>query len=157
MQAVVPLVPQPIPNVMGEGTWHWIYSTKAAITFKPGEDASYLYSKCPYAIGDFFDAQHVVTNISALRSDDTTWVWEISLRVAEGDELEAYWQRSPVHTPPSAILCEDCGSTNLVRLVPAQTAYSDRPNDPLLLCDVCCDDYQSYWKERWDEYYSGLL
>jgi hypothetical protein len=157
MHVVVPLTPQPIPNVMGEGTWHWIYSTKASITFKLGEDASYLYSKCPYAIGDFFDAQHIVTNISALRSDGITWVWEISLRAAEGDELEAYWQRSPVHTPPSAIVCELCQSTDRVRMVPARTAYADRPNDPLLLCGDCCNDYQEHWDEMWGHYYSTLL
>ena len=78
----------------------------------------------------------------------------------------------------SARCCEQC-SVSGAFLVHAMTAYSPGPISPeterlyaaldlaplsfedcnpdLWLCAVCAEEYRSYWQERWDEYYAGLL
>jgi len=55
--------------------------------------------------------------------------------------------------------CERCGTADVtVRVCKAATVYDDpEKNKPLLLCQPCADDYYAYWKEQWDEYYSGRL
>ena len=84
----------------------------------------------------------------------------------------------PVHKPiPNAEkppVCEHCGEHRGVSWISSMTAY-DRstsylnawqlvlryaedppdPNRPLALCLNCADDYTSYYKERWDEYYGS--
>jgi len=153
----VPFIPQPIPNVMGEGTWHWIYSTQFSLTFKDGSDA-YLMTRCPHPVGSFFDKDRIVVSVTAERLLSQGWNWVYRLRPAVGDELEAYWVPEPKYPPPpTELVCELCRSIDRIRQVPARTAYSDRPNDPLILCADCCDDYQSYWDEMWNMYYSGIL
>lgn len=45
---------------------------------------------------------------------------------------------------------------------PCMTAYhwdgkGENPNKGPILCEDCAVEYAAMWKERWDEYYSGLL
>lgn len=64
----------------------------------------------------------------------------------------------------SDLPCEKCGKTNDITWVGSMTMYpfdgedgsEDDPNKPISLCKACEEDHVDYWKERWDEYYSGL-
>lgn len=38
-----------------------------------------------------------------------------------------------------------------------QMKYDQDPNRDLFMCEVCAEDYYSFWDEQWREYYSGLL
>lgn len=52
-----------------------------------------------------------------------------------------------------------------VELRHALTAYhfdgvknsEEDPNKDFYCCEAHYEEYYQYWKERWDEYYSGLL
>lgn len=60
--------------------------------------------------------------------------------------------------------CERCGNTLGVTRDQRGTAYHYEgkigdENDPNYanLCELCWPDEHAYWKEMWEEYYSGLL
>jgi hypothetical protein len=60
--------------------------------------------------------------------------------------------------------CQNCGTAIGVRRGRMKTMYhyegeegdEDDPNYATL-CEPCWEECNAYWKERWDEYYSGLL
>jgi hypothetical protein len=138
---------------MGEGTWHWICSTLRAVTFKEAND-TWLIANCPYPPGTFLGSD-VVTGLEVKRTDDG-WYWDLQVRELRDDDLEAFWDAlaPKLPPPPDHLVCGECGATEGVRLVQAMTVY---PDTPILFCGSCAEDYRSYWQERWDEYYSGLL
>lgn len=37
------------------------------------------------------------------------------------------------------------------------TAYVDEESNYITCCKMCFDDIELYWKERWEEYWSGRL
>jgi hypothetical protein len=58
--------------------------------------------------------------------------------------------------------CECCDRTADVQWEPSYTAYywdgtGEDPNRPVALCRDCEPTHREYWKERWDDYYAGLL
>lgn len=157
MTVIVPFVPQPIPNVCKPGTWHWIYSTERAATFIDPED-SWVIANSPFTVGCFY-GEHVIESIGMDFSFEEGWVWNLTLRESRDDELEGYWELilAPRSVPPTALVCEQCGATEGVRLVPAMTAYADEErNRASLFCGPCTDDYTSFWQEMWDNYHASI-
>lgn len=58
--------------------------------------------------------------------------------------------------------CESCGEGGEIQRQKAMTRYfwdgtGEDPNADLYFCSACAEDYTSYWKERWQEYFGGLL
>ena len=59
-------------------------------------------------------------------------------------------------------ICEDCGSKEDVYWQPSLTRYywdgwGENPNRPMKLCNSCAEEYKSYWKEMWSEYYANCM
>lgn len=50
--------------------------------------------------------------------------------------------------------CQCCGRWGATQRIGSMTLY---PDSPLCyrLCALCADDYEEYWSERWDDYYSS--
>ncbi len=69
--------------------------------------------------------------------------------------------------PPVQLLkcqgsCGPCDEIKTVQMRVSMTAYvwdgkGEDPNKDVPLCDCCWEFYEAYWKERWQEYYSGVL
>lgn len=52
--------------------------------------------------------------------------------------------------------CERCGVEG-AELRHQNTAYNEVLSNYHVLCDLCDEENEAYWKERWEDYYSGLL
>lgn len=123
----------------------------------------------PYQVNDVYEEGWTISNVQVMYTQSRGWVWVIDLQDADENVLRDWRFLTTYKNPPSPeprrMSCEHCfysDEDDDVRVIPAQTAYhwvpgEENPNRPLLLCAVCAADYMSYWKERWDEYYAGLI
>ena len=120
-----------------------------------------MIEESPYQAGAFYD-DRVIDSVKVAETRARGWVWVLKLRDATDDDFGAFWSllKDLKREPAPELVCQHCGSRDFVLLISAMTAYHVEPgepdrNEPLLLCDDCREDYQSYWTERWNEYYSS--
>ena len=61
------------------------------------------------------------------------------------------------------MVCQNCNiESENVHSHQVMTQYSWNgkgidPNEDIILCEKCWTEYCDYWKEKWNDYYGGLL
>lgn len=53
--------------------------------------------------------------------------------------------------------CKCCGRLQHVKRRRTNTAYADDEENWLTSCLECFEEREEYWKERWGDYYNGVL
>ena len=82
------------------------------------------------------------------------------------DDIFEAWciegEMHPYYHLRNCMVCDMIGNHGEVKFRPSQTMYmwdgeGDDPNDDLLLCEKCSEDYKAYMDERWADVYGGYL
>ncbi len=60
---------------------------------------------------------------------------------------------------PVPAICPDCGKPDngTIAIRRMNTAYTNDYDNSMTSCDACYEEQEEYWKERWEDYYRGLL
>lgn len=60
------------------------------------------------------------------------------------------------YTQSESLICERCGKSNAIHYH-QRTMYESEVSNWVTLCESCKEENDSYWDEKWEEYYRDCM